>query len=271
MRITKIIATMLIFAMPVLLPDAAQSAGGSKKPEINETERRVIGLLDKIDEESDERHKIIEKLNEVHEEGLPYIFKMLHDGSDEMQQKAAYALGRMRIEPDEIVPALTKALSYGERVHVSASQSLRRVGEKALPTFLKALKSDDSDIRESAVFAIGRMRINSKVSVHALLRAMQDEDREVRGSAAYALGEVRARSPEVVAALIAALQEKDNRMRINSAKALEKIGRPAAEKAVPALIASLEDPNVWVRKNASRALKKIDTPEARKALDEHSL
>ena len=131
-----------------------------------------------------------------------------------------------------------------------------------------ALRSEDRDVRASAVLALGKIGPEPKAAVPALIEALKDEYQEIRWHAANTLTDIGPDAKAAVPALIEALKDDYWSVRQPSAQALGKIG-PEAKAAVPALIKALKDDDGNVRRYAAKALKKINTPEARKALEEY--
>ncbi len=65
--------------------------------------------------------------------------------------------------------------------------------------------------------------------VAKLIEALKDQDTGVRSSAAYALGKIGPAAKDAVPALIEALKHQDSRVRLGAASALGGIG-PAASQ-----------------------------------------
>jgi len=90
------------------------------------------------------------------------------------------------------------------------------------------LNDEDSDVRRSAAYALGKIR--NEAAVEALLQALNDEDSDVRRSTAYALGKIR--NEAAVEALLQALNDEDSNVRRSAAYALGEI---ASSKFLPRL------------------------------------
>jgi hypothetical protein len=124
-----------------------------------------------------------------------------------------------------------------------ASELLAEIGEKALNHLLKALKSNNADIRVGAVITLGKIGV-----VEPLIGALSDSEWEVRWAAATSLGNLRAKNG--VDGLIALLWDRSWEVRRAAAIALGKIGD---EKAAEPLAEALRS-GLMIRFEAARAL-----------------
>jgi len=113
--------------------------------------------------------------------------------------------------------------------------------KEAVPALVAALKDPDAEVRRDAAFALGEIGPGAKEAVPALIAALKDPDGGVRRIAIGVLGMIGLGAKEAVPALIAALKDPDAGVRGSAAQALGWIGLGAKE-AVPALIAALKDP-----------------------------
>ena len=73
--------------------------------------------------------------------------RLKEDDNPDVRRKAAYALGSIAANPEEVVGALGEALK-GSNPEVSqeASEALVKIGAPAVPAFLAALKSNKPEI-----------------------------------------------------------------------------------------------------------------------------
>ncbi len=90
-----------------------------------------------------------------------------------------------------------KTGSPGERFR--ASEELVKVGTEAIPLLIEVLTDDDESVRETAVWALGRIKPSMTQVVPALTEALLDESNQVREKAAYALEALG--TPEALAAI----------------------------------------------------------------------
>jgi HEAT repeat protein len=151
-----------------------------------------------------------------------------------------------------------------EEVRISAAWAL---GELKVDTpevvngLLAALRDGKAQVRRSAVDALGKMGGSPNV-VSGLLAALRDEKGQARGWAALALGEVKVGTREVVSGLLATLRDEKAQARRWAAKALGELKVDSPE-VVSGLLAALRDEEEHVRGTAARALGelKVDSPE----------
>ena len=127
-----------------------------------------------------------------------------------------------------------------------ASEELSRMGDKAVERLLKALKSDDVDLRVGAAITLGKIG-----KEEPLLEALKDPEWEVRWAAATSLGNLKSR--EAVEQLISLLKDDSWEVRRAAAIALGKI---KDAKAVKPLAEALKS-ELMIRFEAARALIQI--------------
>jgi HEAT repeat protein len=121
---------------------------------------------------------------------------------------------------------------------------------RAVEPLIAALKDSNSDVRSSAVRALGELKDSRAVA--PLIATLNDSDRHVRSGAAQALGKLKDR--RTVEPLIAALKDSDWEVRSDAARSLGEI---ADSRAVESLIAALKDWSGGVRMSAANALGEI--------------
>lgn len=146
---------------------------------------------------------------------------------------------------------------------VSPYTALERLGSRAVPYLIKALQSDDENMRfvvglwlepgeaqeQETAFSL------AEADIQALVETLRDSRGDVRRSAAAALG--RPEAGGAVPALASLLErDPDKDVRIAAAKSLGQIG-PDAKPTVPALEAALKDPLASVRFAAFEALQAL--------------
>ena len=114
-----------------------------------------------------------------------------------------------------------------------------------------ALNSDDSDVRQAAAHALGKL--GDKSAIPALTNAfLNDDEYQVRWSAAHALGKLGDKS--AIPTLINALNNDSDAVRYNTAFVLAKLGD---SRAIPVLINALGNFDDDVQRNAVEALAKL--------------
>ena len=137
-------------------------------------------------------------------------------------------------------------LANPERVEQARDQ-LRELGERAVPSLFKGLKSLNPSVRAESAFVLGR--IGAARAVDPLVQILSDPAVAVREKAAYALGELAA--PRAIPALVKLLDDRESSVRANAAFALGRIG---SDKAAIPLALALLDRNDQVRNQAASAL-----------------
>ncbi|MDY7005756.1 MAG: HEAT repeat domain-containing protein [Cyanobacteriota bacterium] len=187
----------------------------------------------------------------------------------EVEQLELPVLVKVRLagltKSDAAVPGLVKLLEDSDSdVRESAADALGKIcSETVIPKLLPLLNDLDSDIAWSAVYALGK--IIWETAIEALIELLKHSDSEVRSNAAEVLGKIA--SETAVPALIQLLEHSDSdNVPICAAEALGKIG---SETAIPALIQVLkysDSNNDNVRISAAEALGKIGSETAIPAL-----
>ncbi|NEQ08165.1 MAG: NACHT domain-containing protein [Moorea sp. SIO4E2] len=138
-----------------------------------------------------------------------------------------------------------------------------KLGEKdqVIDIWLERLKDNDSDVRERAADALGKLGNSSDTVVKenivkSLLALLEDNDSNVRISAAYELGKLGKDSETVVNALLALLEQHNSDVRSSASTALGKLGN-SSDTVVNPLLALLEDNDSNVRSSAADALGEL--------------
>lgn len=174
--------------------------------------------------------------------------------------------------------------------------SAQDYSDKSSEQWVRLLKDKNPDVRQTAVHALGILRVRDKEAIAALAERLKDREERIRAEAADSLGRigysargtlprlidvlktekadsVRAASAlaigyvggskEAVDVLAEALRkDKCALVRSHAARALARMGR-VAKPAVPALVIALKDSHVDVRRNAYYALKRLDPSKLR--------
>jgi len=251
-------------------------------------EKKIQRLIEKLDSVFPEvRWRTVGTLGEIAKNHQEYNWKnfvpvLIDSFKDENLTVQRMTAGTLCTIGAPAVPALIQTLKddsqhmRGWAVYVLAEIG----GARVVPYVINALNDDDSDVREEAARALGKIAVRggdvgSAVSV--LIDAFKDKDSDVKGSAAWALGEIS--SAGAVPVLIQALKDKNSRVRYEAADALEKMGldkipveiktlallildklrkvTELGESAVPVLVSSLKDKHGPLREKAAWALGEI--------------
>ncbi len=199
---------------------------------------------------------------------------------------AAWALGRIAVRRDTIVPLLGETLGSGHlSVRRNSSRALGSLGSAAKPAtvgLIGLLDDDDATVRVhaaealwridrharaipalvqmtrwprgpgpyQAVAALGRIGSPTDAAISALVAALRHADADVRRAAVRALGQL---GPAAISALEQTLAGPDHEVRRRAVEALGQIG----PEALPSLIESLRNESPPARRAAARALGRL--------------
>ena len=137
------------------------------------------------------------------------------------------------------IDGLVKALGHRDTaVQLRAARALASMGTEAVDSLIRALKTDDRDLRLGIIEAMGEIR-DPSVLDH-LLPLLHDRSHEVRWAAALALGQLG--DPEAVPLLVRSLRDPDRYVRYGAAIALGQLGwKPEADEGRACLALALQD------------------------------
>ena len=198
---------------------------------------------------------------------IPLLIEAMDFTEDDFDRAivAAGALGEMREQAAEAVPALTKAVEHAlpiksrsNGVRLAAVRALVKIGDKrAVPTLSKILttSADEQDFLLNQKAALGLAELRDPAAIPALIKGMFMTGRGANIFQECRLGLVRMGEP-AVAPLIELLNEKNAEIAemgrkldfdkyspgIVPFKAAMLLGDLRAAKAVPALAARLKVP-----------------------------
>lgn len=226
--------------------------------------------------------KKLELLNRIGQEKsektLQFLINTLADDNWVVRKNAAEVIKEFG---EAAVPALSTALnSYSADIQHWSLHILGNCGIKGMPAILRAMKSNNEEMRFFACAALGGHPIAQGVT--ALLRALGDDKWRVRKSASDALvkyGEaviaplqqvlkttededirfwaiktLGKLGPKAQKFLFEALRSGDKKIRYVIAAAL---GESGDQRVIKVLIESLADPDWTIRKSATMALAEI--------------
>ena len=179
-------------------------------------------------------------LRRIGKETAPALIEALKDEQDPNVKLAIIQLiTGMDINTKGFVPALIGDLNDGDRyVRERVDETLRRIGEPAVPALIEALKDEDSV--NGAIRTLGKIGPVTEEVLPALIDTLKDEDEGVRRMAISALEEIGPDAKDAVPALIKALKDENPINGAIAASTLGKIGEPA----VPDLIEALKDKRI---------------------------
>ena len=204
-------------------------------------------------------------------EAIPALVDALEDRYEPVRRNAIYALGAIgELAVDPLIDALDaekEAFEMEPILHIcDAAHGLAAVGAPAVSALISALQDERENVRASAAYALGEMGPVAAEAVDALIALLMDESEEVRRHATSALGMIKVPTSKTIPALVKVLRNpEDTDLAFFAAQALTRIG-PDATEAVPALRDALMSESAYVRGFSSEALSRIGTAEALQAL-----
>ncbi len=188
---------------------------------------------------------------------VPGLIKTLADSDVNNRWSSAWALGEIGVAEGGVVAGLVGVLGDDLRVRTFAAAALGKVCRNAAPEVLKALSSEDPNVRLAATQVLGMVGPGAGSAAPALVKQLQDADTRVRVIACQSLASVAPKDEKTATALVAALTDKVWRTRWSAAHSLCQLDPAAAKVARGALEKALKDERREVRDAARRALKKI--------------
>ncbi len=171
------------------------------------------------------------------------IMALENDDSDLVRSRAAIALAKIGLEKEKVVPILIEALN-DKTIHMSASEALTELGQKAIPFLIEALKGKNEIIQSGAAISLGKMGPVAKEASPILLQALKSTNNEsLRHIFSDALKRIGPADAEELSTLIGDMKNTDNGIRLIAVDAIVVKGKPA----VPAMMKLLTDPDRDVR------------------------
>ncbi len=148
---------------------------------------------------------------------------------------------------DDVIRALH---SQDEEMREEAAKALGELGDyRAVDPLIELLADDNRYVRREAAKSLGK--IGDEKAIPALINALKDEDRYGREGAAEGLGEM---GGHAYPSLIDAMADDDWHVRMGAAIALRIIGD---RDALPVLITAMQDENRFVRREVIKSLGRI--------------
>ena len=181
------------------------------------------------------------------------LIDALHDKSWGVRKNASIALGD--IGDVKAFDILIIALNDKDwHVRKYAAVALGKIGdERAIGHLVNALNDVDSDVRWKSLIALGKI---GEPSVKPLLKALKSEDWQMRGRAAEVLGRIG--DERAIEPLINELNRRNKTQnKYVRGRIIEALGRIGDERAVEPLIKALDDQYIYVRLKATEALDNI--------------
>jgi HEAT repeat protein len=185
------------------------------------------------------------------------LVQRLKSKDEDTRLAAARALADLSTEPGYALPLLGKALEGADESTVSAAlDALAKLGPKAVPSLVAALKYED--LRFRVLNILGRMGPAAQPAVPELAKLLGDPNHRTHDEVLFTLASIGPAAKDAVPAILKAMaNEKDPPTRYGAAYALGRIG-PAAAEAKPALANLRRNPDETLSLVAFWALAKID-------------
>jgi len=262
----------------------------------------VKPLLDKLKSEYHSNHTteceqicdVFANMGTQGEAAIPTLLKALKAKDDSLVWRSAHALGAIKANPQEVVPALTTLLTNPSAlVRANAAIAIGNFGAEAkpaVPELTKLLSDSDLNVKLDAAAALGEIGPNASAAVPQLSAAMQEgptaltltsasalasigeasvptlnkmliNDSPLKLLAIHVLGEIGNSSQAAIPELIKLIDSPDPDLRETAMVTLGAIG-PEAISAEPALIKTMETATGKTRNTAVYALSKIGSKKA---------
>ena len=158
---------------------------------------------------------------------VPFIVGELKSGPARKRASVVLILGQIRHV--STVPHLADRLNDPDHeVRVAAERALADMGGVAVPVLLSRLGDVNPAIRRTSAIVLGE--IGDPRAVPPLMKALADDDIGVRQSSAEALGALKAES--AIPFLVRLLDDPVPVVRSSALTGLDRMGRPAARKAL---------------------------------------
>jgi len=208
------------------------------------------------DENTLVRRRAALTLGEI-KEAKPILLDLLEYGSKVEKRYAAIALGAAKGK--DTYSHLLKALdSENYEVRCGAVEGLGQMRErKATKPIIRCLKDDSPEVRIRAVDVLGIL--NDTRAVEPLIEAVRDPDKNVRWRAVYVLGHYSESGNQIAEdAIIKALEDEDWNVRRMAVLEL----RHGDDKVFTALMKRLKDKSKFVRRYAAYSLGRLGALKA---------
>jgi HEAT repeat protein len=161
------------------------------------------------------------------DEAIGLLLDCLEDKDFELACTAVTALGRIREEPERVLPRLMRQLDHRtDRMQIVSAQALGWFGEgarPAVPALVKVLERTNTGAAMYAAEALGRLRLEPEIVVPALTKALESQEGGLRQFAAHALGLFGPQARSVVPQLRALAEKNEPGTSVVAKEALRKI------------------------------------------------
>ncbi|MEO1994303.1 MAG: HEAT repeat domain-containing protein, partial [Planctomycetaceae bacterium] len=192
---------------------------------------------------------------------LPVLIENLDHEMPLIRREMAEAIALLSNDASGAIPALVERVSSDKdpTVRASALHALTQIAptdRRGLAVALTALSDDETAVRRTAAFALGRQGPLANSAVPGLRLMLRHRDRFDRAIAAWALVRILPKGDfgqEAIGLLVDAIEAENPRARVELAKVLGELGAdPRSRKALEQL---RKDTDPQVRAAATSALK----------------
>jgi HEAT repeat protein len=224
--------------------------------EYDERDRDSV-LRDLTGEDEEVRRLAVERVSVLPiDEAIAHLVERLGDTSWRVRKSAVERLV-VCSDREGVVAALIAALGDGENTgrRNSGVEALVECGGAAVPQLLRAMTSDDSDIRKLAVDALAG--IGDEQAIPELITRREDPDANVRAAIADALGAIGGDAAAATLAEIAVSVGEDQLVRFSALHAMAAIEAPVFARDLGPV---LED--AVLRPGGLALLGRVDDDEA---------
>jgi HEAT repeat protein len=196
---------------------------------------------------------ILNKLGADAKSASPKLAELLKDKDPVLRKTVLGVLDKLGADAAPSALALLNLVAEEKDLLPDVQKMLEKFGIAALPSYLKALESENPVVKQLAADQIGKLGPAGREAAAALSVTLRDKDKAVRTASADALEKI---GKGVVQTLVMLLKDPDPATR---AQAIETIGElgPKAKAATPDLQKALADKDGIVRLQAALALKKL--------------
>ncbi len=224
--------------------------------EFDDRDRESV-LRDLTGEDEEVRRLAVERVSVLPlDEAIVHLVERIGDTSWRVRKSA---VERLIVCPDRerVVTALIAALGDGENTgrRNSGVEALVECGGAAVPQLLRAMASDDSDVRKLVVDALAG--IGEERAIPELIARREDPDANVRAAIADALGAIGGEAAAASLREIAVCVSEDRLVRFSALHALAAIDDPVLARDLGPV---LDDP--VLRPVGVALLGRVDDEEA---------
>lgn len=187
---------------------------------------------------------------------LPYLIRLLHDGSSRVRTSAATAIGAIGESASSAIEPLVDVVLFDEAPEArdAAATGLGNIGVAAEPALLTLAHDSDAEVRRLASVALVRVTGSADAVAALQTLATEDESELVRITAIESLRMLMAEPAITINAAFIVLQSDDRQVRIRAYRVLLEC-REHEDLILPRMMDLLGDERRHVRDTARRFLE----------------